>query len=213
MSRKQIGLRMKDETRDQLERVRGGLSRTDYIEGAVLAQIARDLKDAPTRYTLSSFDPESQRQILAQISQLEAKKQEKRIAIIENENMPPNMAVTVPGTTDAKWLKATITTVGTVIDGIAVGWAIEGGDYPGILRLEDGSELLGGWSIPELEQIASLVNSNKFEHDFPDSEIVGGDHTVLAEKNKPLYDWPVRSSAESKSGVLPVPKKAMKGRK
>ena len=44
MSRKQIGLRMKDETRDQLERVRGGLSRTDYIEGAVLAQIARDLK-------------------------------------------------------------------------------------------------------------------------------------------------------------------------
>lgn len=44
MPRKQIGLRMKDETRDQLERVRGGLSRTDYIEGAVLAQIARDLK-------------------------------------------------------------------------------------------------------------------------------------------------------------------------
>lgn len=44
--RKQIGLRMNDETRGQLERIREyrNISRTDYIEGAVLAQIARDLK-------------------------------------------------------------------------------------------------------------------------------------------------------------------------
>lgn len=155
MSRKQIGLRMKDETRDQLERVRGGLSRTDYIEGAVLAQIARDLKDEPTRYTLSSFDPESQRQILAQISgELEAK-QEKRVAIaslgidiIEDERMPPNMAITVPS----------------------------------------GEVFVGGKKIDNspIEPVARNLSQEAYS---------------------------IRPSAESKAGVLPVPKKAQKGRK
>jgi hypothetical protein len=124
--RKQIGLRMKDETRDQLERVRGGLSRTDYIEGAVLAQIARDLKkvETPHEYSLDTGTP---------------------VDIIEDDRMPPNMAVTVPGE----------------------------------------EVFVGG------EKVGSLIP--------PTAGSVS---------------WgPVRSSAESKSGVLPVPKRAQKGRK
>lgn len=45
-----------------------------------------------------------------------------------------------------------------------------------------------------------------------DSEIIGA-HNVLAKMNKPLYDWPAGSSAKIKANVLPVPKKAIKGRK
>lgn len=173
MSRKQIGLRMKDETRDQLEKVRGSLSRTDYIEGAVLAQIARDLKDpdlpsledyrnAPSGIGPLAYEWEDKphRLVYDLIKRLGwsppggefPNTKEPNVSIIEDERMPPNMVVSVPG----------------------------------------GEVFVGGDKI--------------------DSEIIG-DHTVLAEKNKPAYDWPVRSSAESKANVLPVPKKTVKGRK
>lgn len=160
--RKQIGLRMKDETRDQLERVRGGLSRTDYIEGAVLAQIARD------KCRISGFDTE----------------------------------------------KARIVSMGTVVDGKATGWVMDGGNYPGLTISADGSELLGGWTIQELERIAELVDSIK-QGSVERKGIDPSDYGLLPVPTgfMEITHHRVRPSAESKSGVLPVPKKAQKGHK
>lgn len=128
--RKQIGLRMKDETRDQLERVRGGLSRTDYVEGAVLAQIARDLKKTEPK----DFD-----------------------------------------TPDCNF-SADISPAPTTNDWVAV-------EETHYRRLEA-------------------------EHDAPDTDL----GQSLKDRGLP-NGFAVRSSAESKAGVLPVPKKAQKGRK
>jgi hypothetical protein len=50
--------------------------------------------------------------------------------------------------------KAKITCVGGIIDGNAYGWAIEGGDYPGI---DISKKTLGGWTFDELTEIRRVV--------------------------------------------------------
>jgi hypothetical protein len=140
---------MKDETRDQLERVRGGLSRTDYIEGAVLAQIARDLKKTEPK----DFDTPDCHFL---------------VDIIEDDRMPPNMAVAVPS--------------GEVfVDGRKIEKPFFGGGIVGA-RISPQANIEREKRMDDLKR----TSSNSFT---------------------------VRSSAESKSGVLPVPKKAQKGRR
>jgi hypothetical protein len=156
--RKQIGLRMKDETRDQLERVRGGLSRTDYIEGAVLAQIARDLKKTePERVLIRPIPPE-----------------------MGNEEAIPQI--------DEPFF-------GGGIMGPPVG---PQGDIEPIVERRDGSA--------DMERcIEDQIEAQK-------NRPLNQQMKALRE-NPPPNGFAVRSSAESKSGVLPVPKKAQKGRR
>lgn len=131
---------MKDETRDQLERVRGGLSRTDYIEGAVLAQIARDLKKT-------------------EIPQIDR-------PFFGGGSMGPPIGPQ--------------------------------GDIEPIVERRDGSADMERCIEAQIEaQKNRLLNRQ-----------------IKALKEDSLSNgFAVRSSAESKSGVLPVPKKGQKGRK
>jgi hypothetical protein len=140
--RKQIGLRIKDETRDQVEKVRGKLSRTDYIEGAVLTQIARDLK------------PELQTETRSIL------------------RMKASVSGTCPICSNS-------------------------------MRVED----------VDTDNPVDIIESDLRD----DSRIDGGDvyrSQIQILNKRPLpKGFAVRSSAESRAGVMPVPKNAQRGRK
>jgi hypothetical protein len=167
--RKQIGLRMKDETRDQLERVRGGLSRTDYIEGAVLAQIARDLKkvETPHEYSLDTGTP---------------------VDIIEDDRMPPNMAVAVPS-----------------------GEVFVNGEQVEVNKPSLCGRIMVGSGTDSYDPVCVLASGHLGSCKSPTA--IDHRRIVVSENLEYNPKGHVRSSAESKSGVLPVPKKAVKGRK
>lgn len=55
--------------------------------------------------------------------------------------------------------KAKITKIGFVKDGEACEWGMDGlGEVPAITYMEDGSSLVGGWTIQELELISAAEN-------------------------------------------------------
>lgn len=192
MSRKQIGLRMKDETRDQLEKVRGSLSRTDYIEGAVLAQIARDLK-------------KTEEELLGSVDVIEdGPGGPMYIWVCDQCGQPIN-----------QWEQCNSGIHVEPNGSGAIGKPIKSTILASLLREKADTPLPLIQTDKRMppNMAVSIPGGEVFVGgDKVDSEIIG-DHTVLAEKNKPLYDWPIRSSAESKANVLPVPKKAVKGRK
>jgi hypothetical protein len=120
----------------------------------------------------------------------------------------------------ARDLKNTVT-VGVDIPGEAI--SIE----PEIDKPFFGAGIMGPPIGPQGD-IKPQVTPRDNPHDFPDSErcdcgvvsrgLVDGKCADCRDKEKDLFlryskGWPVRSSAASKAGVLPVPKKAVKGRK
>jgi len=181
--RKQIGLRIKDETRDRLERVRGSLSRTDYIEGAVLAQIARDLKktETPHEYSLDTGLP------VYKVDMMEDGPGGPMYTWVcdlcgqpfnQWEECNSGIHVGSDGETKGKPIKSTI--LAALLRQSSIG--------QNVLQ-DDGADAMR-------EEIASQYEAQKTLGHLP--QII-------------LRPGVVRSSAESKSGVLPVPKKAQKG--
>lgn len=234
MSRKQIGLRMKDETRDQLERVRGGLSRTDYIEGAVLAQIARDLKrvETPHEYSLDTGGPVCSVHSNTMpcpfcVTSLDDGKPVQKIDMVEDGPAGP-MFVWLCGLCGQplnQWEKCNSGIhVGPNETG-SQGTPVKSTILAALLRqskfregeLQDGSRIEDGEVYPQ-----PLIERRDGSADMErciEAQIEAQKNRPLNQQIKALKENPpsngfaVRSSAESRAGVVPVPKKAQKGRR
>lgn len=216
MSRKRIGLRIKDKTRDQLERVRGGLSRTDYVEGAVWAQIARDLKktETPHEYSLDDGKPVQ------------------KIDMVEDGPAGPMFVwlCDLCGQPLNQWEKCNsgihVGPKGTGSTGTPVKSTIlaallrQSKDHP-VSIIED-NRMPPNMAV-NVPSGGVFVDGRKIEKPFFGGGIVGARISPQAnvERERRMDDlkrtssnsFTICSSAKSRAGVVPVPKKAQKGRK